>query len=129
MAAGITVEREKLSALRAFLEERLAQQVRAAEADRDVQVDAAITESGATAAFVEDLERGKGHVRLSLASGAGGNLKAMAFRAAETPLGRALLAARGQPLHVAGTLSLDHYGGTARPQLRVIDAAEPDGRF
>jgi single-stranded-DNA-specific exonuclease len=155
MAAGITVEREKLAALRAFLEECLAPQVQAAEADRDVEIDAAITESGATAAFVEDLERGgpygngnpapvlalpahrvtfadragNGHVRLSLASAAGGNLKAIAFRAAETPLGRALLAARGQPLHVAGTLSLDHYGGTARPQLRVIDAAEPDGRF
>ena len=72
---------------------------------------------------------GNGHVRLSLASGAGGSLKAIAFRAAETPLGRALLAARGKPLHVAGTLCLDHYGGAARPQLRIIDAAEPDGRF
>jgi single-stranded-DNA-specific exonuclease len=155
MAAGITLEREKLAALRAFLEERLAPQVHAAEADRDIEIDAAITESGATAAFVEDLERGgpygngnpapvvalpahrvtfadragNGHVRLSLASGAGGSLKAIAFRAAETPLGQALLAARGQPLHVAGTLSLDHYGGAARPQLRVIDAAQPDGRF
>jgi single-stranded-DNA-specific exonuclease len=155
MAAGITVEREKLAALRAFLEERLAPQVRAAEADRDVEIDAAISDSGATVAFVEDLERGgpygngnpapvlalpahrvtfadragNGHVRLSLSSAAGGSLKAMAFRAAETPLGKALLAARGQPLHVAGTLSLDHYGGVARPQLRVIDAAEPDRRF
>ena len=66
---------------------------------------------------------------MSLASGGGGTLKAMAFRVAETPLGRALLSARGKPLHVVGTLSLDHYGGSARPQLRVLDAAEPAGRF
>jgi single-stranded-DNA-specific exonuclease len=155
MAAGITVEREKLAALRAFLDERLAPQVKAADDDRDLEIDAAITESGATAAFVEDLDRGgpyghgnpvpvlalpahrvtfveragSAHVRVNLASSAGGNLKAMAFRAAETPLGRALLSARGQPLHVAGTLSLDHYGGVARPQLRIVDAALPDDRF
>jgi single-stranded-DNA-specific exonuclease len=155
MAAGITVARERLVDLRAFLEERLAAQVRAATAVSDLEIDAALTESGATAALIEDLDRagpygngnsapvfafpahrvafagvaGKGHVRLSLAAGGGGALKAMAFRAAETPLGRALIAARGKPLHVAGTLSLDHYGGSARPQLRVIDAADPDGRF
>jgi single-stranded-DNA-specific exonuclease len=68
-------------------------------------------------------------VRVSLASAGGGNLKAIAFRAAEAPLGQALLAARGKPLHVAGTLTLDHWGGAARPQLRILDAAEPDARF
>ena len=88
--------------------------------------------SGATAALVEDLDRagpygnaspapvfalpahriafadtvGNGHVRLTLTSASGDSLKAIAFRAADTPLGRALLAARGKPLHVAGTLSL-----------------------
>ena len=155
MAAGITVARERLVDLRGFLEERLGPPVRAAEDESCIEIDAAITESGATVALVEDLDRGgpygngnpapvvvlpahrvtfadragKGHVRLTLTSGGGGNLKAIAFRAAETPLGRALLAARGKPLHVAGSLSLDHYGGSARPQLRVIDAAEAGGRF
>lgn len=156
MAAGITVERARLGALRAFLEERLAAQVEAAaEAERTVEIDGALSQSGATVALVEELERagpygngnpapvfafpahriafadkaGSAHVRVSLASPGGGTLKAIAFRAAEAPLGRALLAARGKPLHVAGTLSLDHWGGSPRPQLRIVDAAEPDGRL
>ena len=156
MAAGVTIARERLADLRSFLEERLASQVSAAAAvNADLEIDAALSEGGATTALVEELERagpygngnpppvfafpshrvtfadtaGNGHVRLTLASGGGGALKAVAFRAADTVLGRALLAARGKPLHVAGSLSLDHYGGAVRPQLRVLDAAEPDGRF
>ena len=66
-----------------------------------------------------------GHVSFQLNSGDGARLKAIAFRAATTPLGQALLAAGNDaPLHVAGTLSLDHYQGQASVQLRVTDAAE-----
>ena len=155
MAAGITVPRDRLGALRAFLEGRLATAVEAADGDRFVEIDGALSAGGATVAFIEELERagpfgngnpapvfafpahriafadtaGNGHVRISLAADAGGSLKALAFRAAEKPLGRALLAARGKPMHVAGTLCLDHWNGTARPQLRILDAAEPAGRF
>ena len=155
MAAGVTVERGKLGALRAFLEARLGADAAAAAADSDLEIDGALSAVGATSELVEELERagpygnanpapvfalpahrvafadtvGKGHVRLTLASASGESLKAIAFRAADAPLGRALLAARGKPLHVAGTLSLDHYGGSARTQLRVVDAAEVEGRF
>jgi single-stranded-DNA-specific exonuclease len=155
-AAGITLERARLGAFRVLLEERLADQVQAAvEAERTLKIDAALSASGATASLVEELERagpygngnpaplfafpahriafadraGNGHVRVSLGAAGGENLKAIAFRAAEAPLGQALLAARGKPLHVAGTLTLDHWGGTARPQLRILDAAAPDARF
>jgi single-stranded-DNA-specific exonuclease len=155
MAAGVTIRRERLGDLRAFLEERLAAAVRASEPDRVLEIDGALSASGATAAMIEEIERagpfgngnpepifafpahrvtfadsaGKGHVQVRLSSGAGESLKAIAFRAAERPLGHALIAARGKPLHVAGTLSLDHWGGSARPQLRILDAAEAEGRF
>jgi single-stranded-DNA-specific exonuclease len=154
MAAGITLERERLGALRAFLEARLADDVRAADTQHVLEIDGALAAGGVAPQTIADVERagpfgngnpapvfalpahrvafadraGKGHVRVSLASGEA-TLKAVAFRAAETPLGRLLLAARGKPLHVAGTLCLDHYGGVARPMLRISDAAEPDGRF
>ena len=66
---------------------------------------------------------GAGHVRVRLRAPDGASLSAIAFRAAEEPLGEALLAGRGGKLHVAGTLSIDRWGGNERAQLRIIDAA------
>ena len=67
-----------------------------------------------------------GHVRFNLTADDGSRLRAIAFRAATTPLGQALLAAGNDaPVHVAGSLSLDHYKGREQVQLRVTDAAIP----
>ena len=65
---------------------------------------------------------GKDHVRLRLAGGDGARLDAIAFRAADTPLGRALLAARGKPIHAAGRLRADDWNGRKRVQLQIEDA-------
>ena len=69
---------------------------------------------------------GNGHVRLTLASGDGATIKAMAFRSADTPLGQGLIAARGQLLHCAGTLSVDQWQGRRQPVFRLLDAAVPE---
>ena len=69
---------------------------------------------------------GAGHVRLRLESGDRSRLDAIAFRAAESPLGKALLGARGERLHVAGALTIDSWGGRERVQMRVLDAAPAD---
>jgi single-stranded-DNA-specific exonuclease len=66
---------------------------------------------------------GEGHVRLRLRSGDGETLSGIAFRAIGQPLGQGLLAARGKMVHAAGHLSLDRWGGQARVQLRLMDAA------
>jgi len=67
---------------------------------------------------------GAGHIKVRAAGSDGSKLQAIAFRAANTPLGEALLRAPGGPaMHLAGTLSLDHWGGSSRVQLRVVDAA------
>lgn len=155
MAAGVTIRRERMGDFRGFLESRLGAAVRAADAEHVLEIDGALSDAGATGDLIEELERagpfgtgnpgpvfafpahrvafaeraGPNHVRVALASGSGGSLKAIAFRAADTPLGHALIAARGKPLHVAGTLCLDHWGGSTRPQLRILDAAEPSNRL
>jgi single-stranded-DNA-specific exonuclease len=56
-----------------------------------------------------------------------GRLKAIAFRAADTPLGHALLGSRGSPLHLAGHLRADEWKGSVSAQLLVDDAAAVAG--
>jgi len=151
MAAGLTVERERLGALRAHLEERLTADVARARAEGALVVDGALTAAAATPQLADTIARagpfgagnaepvfafpnhkinyaeafGAGHVRARLVSGDGTSLKAVAFRVAEEPLGRALLAARGRPMHVAGTLEPETWQGETRVSLRIKDVAEP----
>ena len=150
MAAGLTVEEAKLGAFRAFLEGALRQPVLAHDGHR-LEIDAAVSARGASIDLIERLEQagpygaghpepvfvlpshriafadtvGNGHVRLTLASPDCAMLKAIAFRAADAPLGRLLIGARGQMLHVAGALSVDQWQERRQPSLRVLDAATP----
>ncbi len=151
MAAGLTVERAKLGELRAFLETSLRRAVSGSEEGEGLAVDAALSARAASLDLIELVDRagpfgsgnaepvfafpahqvayveanGNGHVRMTLRGGEGTTLKATAFRAAETDLGRALLAARGRAIHVAGSLSVDAWQGRRQPALRIVDAAEP----
>ena len=153
MAAGVTLRDGMLAAFRAHMTAKLSASVAAARAMTALRIDAALTARGASTAFVRDVERAGpygagspqpifafpahkakfaevvgtgGHVRFTLASDDGARLKSIAFRAAGTPLGDALLGACNErPLHVVGTLGLDHWQGREEVQLRAIDAAWP----
>lgn len=153
MAAGITVALNRLVAFQEFVAGRIRDDVkRAAASERDLRIDAAVTAEGASIEAISELERagpfgagnpapvfafpahtvtysevvGSSHVRASIASGAGVQLRAMAFRAADTTIGRRLLDRSAGPLHVVGTLSVDHWQGRSRPTLKVTDLAEPE---
>ena len=151
MAAGVTLKAGQLGPFRAHMNEALAGSVGVARAATALEIDAAMTARGATAEFVHQIERAgpygsgnpqptfafpahrvkfaevvgaSGHVRFTLSSDDGARLKAIAFRAATTALGETLLSAgNDKPLHIAGTLSLDHYQGREEVQVRVQDAA------
>jgi single-stranded-DNA-specific exonuclease len=150
MAAGLTVEREKLGRLRAFFEERAERTVRELVAVETLKIDGALSASGATLALADQLEQagpygsghpqpifalpahrirdvrpvGVNHLRVGLEGPDGGRLDAMAFRAAEADLGFFLMKERGQAVHLAGTLSADSWQGSRRIQFRVLDAAK-----
>lgn len=151
MAAGVTLGSGGIAAFRTFIEEDLAAATRDARAAEALAIDATLSAAAASAALVADVDRagpygsgspdptfaipahriidvstvGQGHVRLRAQAGDGATLEGIAFRVAEEPLGRALLAARGAAMHLAGTLSVDRYGARERVQLRIVDAAKP----
>jgi single-stranded-DNA-specific exonuclease len=149
MAAGITVERDGLGALRAFFEERAAAEVFRLQDEEVLDIDAALAAEGATLSLLETLEKagpfgaghvppvfvlprhrledarlvGTNHVRVDLRSDGGGRIQAIAFRAADTVLGDFLFANRGQTVHVAGSLSGNYWNGSRSVQFRIVDAA------
>jgi single-stranded-DNA-specific exonuclease len=150
MAAGVTIARERLGEWRAFLEETLAAPVALARAEASLAVDAAMTAGAATPELARKLESagpyGSGnpepifvlprhrlvdvtavradHLRVRAVAGDGAAIDAMAFRAAGKKLGEALGRLRGAPVHLAGTLTVNRYGGRERVQLKVVDVAE-----
>ncbi len=152
MAAGITIRHERLAAFRAFVEEHVASAVGAARLDDALLIDGAVTAGGTNPALIETLasagpfgagnpepvialpahrvvyveEVGQAHVRARLRSGDGATINAVAFRAANQPLGQALLQGRGRTVHAAGTLALDRWNGVERVQLRLLDIAPAD---
>jgi single-stranded-DNA-specific exonuclease len=149
MAAGFGLKPEQVEGFRAYLAEQFSASGEALAAMGELELDATVSPAGATVAFVEDLARagpygagnpepllvlpdvtvvfadvvGKDHVRLRLAGGDGARLDAIAFRIADLPLGRALLAARGQRIHAVGRLRVDEWQGRKRVQLQLEDAA------
>ena len=68
---------------------------------------------------------GNAHIRCTLAAGDGTRINAIAFRAADTPLGALLLESDGMPLHVAGHLNRNSWGGRVSVELIIEDAADP----
>ncbi|WP_108397657.1 single-stranded-DNA-specific exonuclease RecJ [Devosia submarina] len=152
MAAGVTIKPGQLGPFRTFLGDALLNQVSSARAKTALPIDAALTARGATLDLVHDLERagpygsgnplpifafpahrakfvqivGKGgHVSFTLTSEDGARLKAIAFRAANTPIGQALLRNPDSAFHFAGSLSIDHYQGREQVQFRLTDLAKP----
>jgi single-stranded-DNA-specific exonuclease len=149
MAAGVTLDRDRLDGFRAFIEADLLAATAEARAAESLLIDATLTAAGATPALLASLEKagpygagnpepvfvfpshrivdvapaGTTHVRFRIQAGDGATLDGIAFRVAAEPLGQGLLAGRGTTMHLAGTLSLDRYGGRERVQLRLLDAA------
>ena len=64
------------------------------------------------------------HLRLRAVAGDGRAVEGIAFRASGKKLGEALIRLKGAPVHLAGTLSVNRFGGRERAQIRVVDVAE-----
>ena len=151
MAAGFSLTAAQLDGLHHFITAQFREAGPALSAASDLYLDAVSSPAGANLALAQEIAAagpfgagspepllglpdlrvafadlvGRAHVKLRLAGGDGTMLDAIAFRAAGTPLGDGLLAARGRTVHVAGRLRQDDWNGRIRVQLEIEDAAAP----
>lgn len=151
MAAGLTVPQSRFSELKDFFNQQLAVSGTPTQSLATLEVDGALAASGATGELIGLLDRvgpygqgnpaprfvfpahrvkfakvvGDAHVRCLIESGDGSRLDAVAFRAAGQPVGDMLMAAGGLPLHLAGTLKRDTWGGREKIELQIEDVADP----
>ncbi len=153
MAAGLTIVESAIPAFADFLEERLSAAVDRSRDDRALLLDAVLAAGGVNPGLVESMEAGgpygmgwpaprvamgpvrvikadivgNGHVRTVVAGDDGRSIKAMAFRAADTALGQALL---GAPPHrklwLAGRAKIDDWSSRPAAELHLEDAAWAD---
>ena len=150
MAAGLTVAPGKLEALADWLDDRLAGEILGARSRQSMAIDLAVAPGGLTPALVELLESagpygngwpgprvavgpvwrvkadvvGTDHVRLILRGRDGSSFKGMAFRAAATDMGQALLHGPGdRALWLAGRAKIDDWSSRRVAELHIDDAA------
>jgi len=150
MAAGLTVAPGGIEPLRTYLHERMAADVEAARGGRALLLDALLAPGGVAATLCDALDAagpygagwpaprvaagparlmrpgivGNGHV-LAIACGDDGkSFKLIAFRAAESELGQALLSSPAdQRWWLAGTIKRDEWNGGNAAEMHLEDAA------
>ena len=148
MAAGVSLSMAQLEPAMARLGALLAAAGAGADPARSLRLDGLLAPGGATvelataiaaagpygasapaprlavSARVAGSRRvGANHLALAVSDPAGRRLDAIAFRAAETPLGAFLAGRVGAGVHLAGRLEQEEYGGRTRVKLHVEDAS------
>jgi len=150
MAAGLTVASDKVEQFADWLDAELEAAVARASTGREMLLDVAVAPGGMVPDLVESLEAGgpygmgwpgprvavgpvrlvkcdivgTDHVRLIAAGDDGRSFKGIAFRAAESELGQALLhGTQGRKLWLAGRVKLDDWGSRPAAELHLEDAA------
>lgn len=153
MAAGFSIEENQIQPLRNFFNTRFRSSMRMLTGKRMLSLDGIVSLPALTVDLARLIERagpfgagnpsvrlwvprvkavhcdivGSAHVRAILVDAQGsapsGSLKAMAFRSAESPLGQALLNARGRALHVAGQTRINMWQGRESVDFFIDDVA------
>ncbi|HET9354013.1 MAG TPA: DHHA1 domain-containing protein, partial [Sphingomicrobium sp.] len=150
MAAGLTVAPGGIESLRAFLAERMAADVEQALGGRALLLDALLAPGGVAGSLCDALDAagpygagwpavrvaagparlirpgivGNGHVRAIACGDDGKSFKLIAFRAADTELGQAILSSAGdRRWWLAGTIKRDEWNGGNAAEMHLEDAA------
>ncbi len=149
-AAGLTVEWDKVEALKDFLSEKLEGEMAAAEGEaRALTVDAMSGVGAVDVSLIDALEQigpyGQGHpepvlaltdvrvsfaklvkeehVRFTLEDARGARVSGIAFRAMKSPLGEALMK-KDVIYHAAVRVKRNEWNGNVRAEVEIVDLAE-----
>ncbi|MDG5751406.1 single-stranded-DNA-specific exonuclease RecJ [Qipengyuania sp. XHP0211] len=153
MAAGLTVDAARLEDLSEWLDTTLEAQVSRASASREMLLDIAVAPGGLVPDLIASLDEGgpygvgwpgprvavgpvrlikcdivgADHVRIIASGDDGRSFKGIAFRAADSEMGQALLhGSRGRKLWLAGRAKIDDWGSRPQAELHLEDAAWAD---
>ncbi len=155
MAGGFTVEPEKLDELHEFLKDHIAKQMENTDTNVETTIDGILTAGGITVDLVEMLQNqvgpfgqeqpepvfmlknvrinkadilGGAHIKVMISDWEGGSwVKAMAFRAVDTPVGDALLSAKTDQFNILGQLKINEWQGRKSAEMHIIDVAYVKG--
>ncbi|MGV6800480.1 MAG: single-stranded-DNA-specific exonuclease RecJ [bacterium] len=147
MAAGLSLQKQMLQPLKTFLEQRLADDIIHARQYPSLKVSRVVGLKSIYRDFAELIEKagpfgngnpeprfilqdvsvryadikGSGHVAVTIADSMGATARGIAFRAAEEPIGTALLQSNGQRLHIVGKIKVDDWRGGNAAQIHIED--------
>lgn len=150
MAAGYTIAKTAYPAFKQFIETRLAKVLAETPLEPTLMLDGLLSLGGVTVELAEKLQQlapfgagnpeprfammdvkllradlvGANHLRLVFSSEMGGTLSAIAFRAMDNEMGKALIdLKKGSRVNVAGTIRLNTYAMRTDVQLVVEDVS------
>lgn len=147
MAAGFSLNEDKLEEFRTFVGEAVRKKLGDEEIVPVVEYDGVLDVLGANVELIDSMTMlepygagnpepklvlkdcrvaksfivGSGHVKCFLTSTKGGSLNAMAFRAADSDMGISLLQEKGEVISVVGTLRRDNWQGKNSVQFFIED--------
>jgi single-stranded-DNA-specific exonuclease len=148
-AAGLTVEWDKVEALKDFLSDRLADEIQASAGETwALSIDAAGAVGAMDLGLIDAIDRigpyGQGHpepvfalpdvrvsysklvkeehVRFTLEDARGARIGGIAFRAMKSPIGEALLKREGV-YHAAVRLKRNEFNGNVSAEIEIVDLA------
>jgi len=148
MAAGFSLEESKIEEFKEFVGEEVKRQLNGQQIVPTLEIAAELELGGANADLAEKISMlepfgaaneepllaicnaqisapsiiGSGHVRCFLRSDNGKSVKAIAFRAADTEIGKELLNGHGKRFDIAGYLKVDNWQNQNLVQFVITDA-------
>ena len=150
MAAGLTLDEDKILLLQDFIEDRLDSNSIALDIDDTNHADSIINITAVNSELYDDINKlgpfgsnneepnfiikstkitfikefGDNHIRCGLSSDIDKNVEGITFRSKNTPLGDAIMNNKGKLVSLYGKIKVNEWGGRRIPQFHIEDIGE-----